>query len=592
MNQEWFEMLDIRRKNYSKSVWIPLRAAQCNESEIPFGYNGYKETFFGSGSVAVPAASIAAAKTLGWMDIGIRQNHSGWVDGNIYTTAETFVDCGEGFDGVCLVLEQVSQDESANIWHLNQDLVITLGLIRENDSWICPKDGYAEVARLKMMAEKPVLMEIKAEYLKDYLCARNMALYMTQYHSRNTICNDAAHITWLDGKSTALDDAENWNWNWEGGLGEIHEGGMPFGGKTHVTHIMRTDIDTSEDVPDMADRPTDKNTQSESWTRGSDGRKLYRISGELWRNEMIMPGKHSPRVRGDSIPSTAFFFVDAEGNKSCGQDLIESRRWLWFKPEVMTALCDQRGGHLSFCTAQTGQVACSSGCGVHFGVNELGLINAYAKDIGLLPEWQQLLWAGYNVSPDGGVSAELLAAQAKGKPAATQAPEEYLPKVIEAVNTVSKLRLGITIFRDHSLIPELLERTHRFRSVDEKSFFELAKDLARLTADSINAKDLQSIAPPPEEERWGSLRSLEELLVVVSEIPRDEIKKVTASLVGVYELRHADAHLPRTQLEDSFKLLNLDRSLPFVHQGHDMLHRVVSSIHCINAIIARSRLPK
>ncbi len=67
---------------------------------------------------------------------------------------------------------------------------------------------------------------------------------------------------------------------------------------------------------------------------------------------------------------------------------------------------------------------------------------------------------------------------------------------------------------------------------------------------------------------------------------RDFIRKMTASLVGVYELRHADAHLP-SRIEDAFKLINVDRTLPFVHQGHQMLHQVVSSLYGILETLKR-----
>jgi len=33
------------------------------------------------------------------------------------------------------------------------------------------------------------------------------------------------------------------------------------------------------------------------------------------------------------------------------------------------------------------------------------------KDIAYLPEWQQRIWSAFNVSPEGGVSDELLASQ-------------------------------------------------------------------------------------------------------------------------------------------------------------------------------------
>jgi hypothetical protein len=573
VNQEWFEMEDIRRKSFGKSVWIPLRAVLSKEKKGRYGYEGYKEDFFGSGSIAVPNDKVEEAKKLGWMDIGISHNHSGWVDDGKYIPAEVYRDYGGEFEGVHLVLDQISQDDGPNVWHLNQDLVVTLGLKREGNSWVCPNDGYVEVARLELSENnKPVLLEIRSQYLKDYLCARDMALYMTHYFNRDTILSDASHIVWEDGNNRYEDELDRW----EGRIAEIHEGGSPFGGKMAVFHVARTDVDETDDVPDISAIPTDENTHGESWEREFEGRKLYRVSGELWRNEVILPGAISPKVRGDETQPTTFFVVDAEGNKSCGRDLINSGKWVWFKPEVIMALCHRRGGHLSFYTAQTGSVSCSHGYGVHFGVNELGLINVYAKDIGLLPEWQQQIWAGYNITPEGGVSSELFASQVKAEPADTKAPEEFLGKGIELVNKLAMEKLNIQIFREHDAIPQLIDKTHRFRAVDEQSFFALAKDLARLIADSLDAQAMQTIVTPSKKEKWGSLKSLENLLA--SKYDRALVRKITSSLVGVYELRHADAHLPSRKIEEAFKLIEIDRAAPFVYQGFQMLHHVVSSL--------------
>ncbi|MEA1972535.1 MAG: hypothetical protein U9N34_04470 [Candidatus Cloacimonadota bacterium] len=170
-----------------------------------------------------------------------------------------------------------------------------------------------------------------------------------------------------------------------------------------------------------------------------------------------------------------------------------------------------------------------------------------------------------------------MASQVRARPADTQAPEEFLSRTIENVNKLSLAKLGIKIFREHEAIPDLITRTHRFRAIDEASFYSLAKDLARLIADNLDADAMQSIVPPPKKTKWGFLKSLENLLA--SKYDRELIRKMTAALVGVYELRHADAHLPSSKIEDAFKLINIDRSQPFVHQGCQMLHQVVSSIY-------------
>lgn len=508
MNQDWFELTDIRKKDFSNSVWVPLRASYTKEKRGEHGYIGYKEDYFGSGSIAVPTSQIEAAKELEWMDIGLCQNHSGYVEEGVYSPAESYNDYRGEVSGIHLVLDQITLDDEPNEWYLNQDIVLALGLRREGNTWVCPKDGYTEVARLTISKDgTPSLLEIKSQYLKDYLCARDMALYMTHYYSRDCVTDDASFLSWEDGGSTYSDELDRW----EGLISPIHEGGHPYGEKIAVFHMERTDVDETDDMPDISGIPTDENVKGDSWEKTFDGPKLFRISGELWRKEILLPGKASPRIRGDKVPSTVYFLIDADGTKISGNDLIESGKWLWFKPEVIMALSHRRGGKLSFYTQQTGSVSCSYGHKVHFGVNDLGLVNVYAKDIGLLPDWQQQIWAGNNISPEGGVSSELLASQVRANPANTQPPEAFLAKGIEVVNQLAIQNLSIELFREHEAIPDLLKRTHRFRAIDEAGLYALAKDLARLIADSLDAEAMQSIVPPPKKTKWGSLKSLENL---------------------------------------------------------------------------------
>jgi hypothetical protein len=130
---------------------------------------------------------------------------------------------------------------------------------------------------------------------------------------------------------------------------------------------------------------------------------------------------------------------------------------------------------------------------------------------------------------------------------------------------------------DHDIIPELIKKINRFRSINQDSFYSLAKDLARLTADSLDASAMQTIVKPPDKEKWGSLKSLENLLSIKNE--NKFIRKIIAPLIGVYELRHANAHLPGKNIEDAFKLIIIDKSQPFVHQVFMLLNQVIYSLY-------------
>jgi len=579
MHQTWFEMRDVRRRRLATSVWIPLRAAHIVQKEGRYGYAGFKEEFFGLGSLAVAVEKKQFARELGWMDVGIAYDHGPLVEGERYLPSDIYEDSAGQFTGVHLVLAQRANRLEVKEWHLHQDLVIALGLKREADVWVSPDEGYIEAARLRRGDDAtPCLLEVRADHLRDYLCARRIALCVCSYRSRHVIVDNANHINWSENPFCEGDDGDRW----EGQVLEIHEGGHPFGATIAVHHASRTDVDVGEDVPHPG-FPTDDDVVSESWTMRPQGRKLYRIQGELWRTEWIDPAPHSPRVRGDEAPATVFFTTDAEGTREGRETLQSESRWLWFRPDVIMALAHRRGGALTWYTAQTGAVTSSPDYGVHFGVNRLGLVNVYAKDIALLPEWQQTIWSGFNVSPEGGVSEELLASQMWAMPAETQAPEEFLPTELDLLNRLGREKLGFPLFREHEQIQELLVRSHRFRAVDKAGLFSLAKDLARLTADSLDAAAMQTVVIPPKGIRWGSLRSLEAL--IATKIGPDKARLLVGPLVGIYELRNADAHLPSTQAEHALSLVGVDESLPPVFQAYQLLDACVSSLYRIAGVL-------
>lgn len=571
MAQQWFEMSDIRHKKLNKSVWIPLRALQ-KQTVGKNGYMGYKEDFFMCSSLAIPSES---KNVVGKIDLhSINNSNAGYFQDGKYTPSDVYEEYTGEFAGIYLVLEQHINSAELPEWHLHQDFVASLKLKRENDNWVSPNESYIEVARLRKDTNgKPCFLEVRAEHLKDYLCARNLDLYIASYYCRDAVFEDASFISWNKGSSSDNTDNEHW----EGRVLEIHEGGFPFGEKMAVFHVARTDVEETDDIPDISGPPTDKNIKSNSWERGFEGKKIFNVIGELWRHEWIDAAKISPRIKEDKTESTVFIIVDEKGTKENRDTLKEEGRWLWFKPDVIMALAHRRGGRIGWYTRDTGSVRCSPDCDVHFGINHLGLVNVYAKDVAQLPEWQQQIWAGHNISPEGGVSAELLASQVDAKPADTQAPEEFLKQCIETINILSREKLGISLFREHELLPELFEKTHRFRAIDDAGLFALAKDVARLTADSLDATEIQRIAPPPSKTKWGSLKSLENLLA--SKIDAEKARLIIGALVGAYELRHADAHLPGKEIQESFSLLNIKRSYPTIIQGYQLLHSCVSSLY-------------
>ena len=202
-----------------------------------------------------------------------------------------------------------------------------------------------------------------------------------------------------------------------------------------------------------------------------------------------------------------------------------------------------------------------------------------------MPEWQQQIWAGFNIAPEGGISKELHASQVKAEPAPTLAPEAFIERVITEINEEAKKQLDIRFFRGHHSISEIIKSINRFRAINENGLFSLAKDIARIIVDDIDIESVQKIAVPPKNTKWGSLKTIENLLAL--KISSENARKILSPIVGVYELRHGDAHLPSSDIENSFRLIQIDRSLPYVTQGYQMIYACVDNLYIILRILEK-----
>ena len=579
--QAWFELSQFRKRVMDSQAWIPLHAVESAEESGQYGHVGYRKDFFGCGTVALPVEHREAMHKVGWSDLGIGRTYRGYSEDGIYVPADEFRPWNlEGVIGHFFVMLQNRSDQNDRDWIVSPDLLLTLGLYQEGDVWVCPAEGYVEVIKIHRNAKgEKNKLEIRAEFLKDYLAARGWGMWMTWYRERSETQADVSHFTWPELKASELGD----HIRWEGRVIELHEGGHFFGSEAAVFHVTRTDVDLDEDIPQIEVPTTEAGTASRTMTRKFDGKKVFHVIGELWREEWISPAPRSLRVLDDEPENKPTFVLDASGTRKDKAGLSDEGRWLWFKPEVVKALLGYRAGTLSWHTRRTGGVGADLAGEVYFGINDLGLVNVYAKDIGMLPYWQQQIWAGFNVGPDGKVSAELLKAQAVGKPADTQAPEAYLARELDRLDRVILSEFGVKAFRTHHDTARIIDKCHRFRATSPDGLLELAKDLARLTADAIDASAIHPKLNLQKGEKPGGLKCLEKLVELKG--GKEAARKITAPLFGTYDLRLADAHLPKSDLEQALKNAGVESNKPTVIQGEQMLHHVVASLATIADVL-------
>jgi hypothetical protein len=140
----------------------------------------------------------------------------------------------------------------------------------------------------------------------------------------------------------------------------------------------------------------------------------------------------------------------------------------------------------------------------------------------------------------------------------------------------------VAAFRPHRDIPDVLRRAHRFQAADRPGLLSLAKDLARVTADSLDAAAIRS-GLKGADPKLGSLKSLESLLA--TQVGVERAREVMRPLFGVYELRLADAHLPKHELDEALEKVGVDEAAPHVMQGYQLLSACVGAIFEIIEIV-------
>ncbi|MNM34857.1 hypothetical protein D3C81_455170 [compost metagenome] len=580
---EWFQMADVRRRRLSAAIWIPLRQSEViNKGGAGREPGSFEETLC-VGSLAIYADQREIGETLGWSSIGLIHTPGPYAfsDGRYKPADQYLFEEEEPPVGVELVLLNHLNTDHDTEWLVNQDLILALRLMREGDSWVSPNEGYIEVIRQRRHEDGRIIaIEIRAEHLRDYLCARGLALRLAQYRERKQYVEDASHIPWHGAPVEEQKDNE---------LFKLHtfsiraDGGLL--GRTSVMRVWRTDVDPEEDVPAF-EAESNSNTDYEHFQFEQKGLTYEQVDGRLWRDEWVEPAAKSERVRGDAQDEQLYYSTGAAGERLPANALDDEDvgLYLWFKAEVIEALLAFRGASLEWYTSDTGSIKCSPDYKVHFGVNEQSHINAYAYDIAKLPLWQQKIWHGFNISPDGRPSRELLAAQYESNPADTMAPEELFEEVIKKLNELFVENFDSPLFKPHDHAGDILRNCHRFRALDKNGVLALAKDIARLTVDSIDITLLKQIVESDPKEKLGSLKLLERLLLKYCD--KDAARKMMTPLHIAYGLRLGDAHLPsKNDLENALRDLNAPDNAHPVKTGAVLLGRVGISLYEIGDTI-------
>ncbi|OLQ93072.1 hypothetical protein BIY22_00850 [Vibrio panuliri] len=579
MNQDWILQKKETRRTFSKSTWVPLRASVENENGNVKNI-GYSNEFFGCGSVAFSPENREIAEKLSWMDIGLSRTIAPYAyEDGFYSTIYEYQYNDKEPIGVHLVLELPLPVVGGRQWILNPDLVAALRLIKEGDNWVRPEENFVVVAR-EILDEKGEqrLIEIKREYLLDYLAARNLALRLSYYRQRveNVASLETSDYVGIEGYKEERDGGR-----YELLVRDIND---VFGGSWAMFRTWRTDVDEEDDAPVMGPE-TNENTDYESSHGQKGGYKGVRVEGEFWRDEWIDHQGASTRIRGDEDNNLPQFIVETDGTRLPSTELNSEDigRWLWFRTSIINELLDLRGFSLEWYTAETGGIKSTSGYSIHFGINSSDLITIYAYDIARLPAWEQHIWAAHNVVPDGKVSSELLESQVKAQPASTHAVEELFFEVMAMLENGFHDTFGVQLYTHDINRSEVLKHISRFASKDQASLLRLAKELVRVFSDRLDVRELRKLSTHSNKDKLGSNKLLEDVLA--QKVGPEKARKIFGPIAGAYDMRVGDAHPTSSKIGDALKLVGIDDSNSFLRQGEQLISNFGQSIWWIGKLL-------
>ncbi len=579
MDQDWILQKKETRRAFSKSTWVPLRAAVDNEHGNVKNV-GYSNEFFGCGSVAFSPENREIADKLSWGDIGLSRTIGPYAyEDGFYSAIDEYQYNDKEPIGVHLVLELPLPVVGGRQWILNPDLVAALRLIKEGAHWVRPEENFVVVAR-EILDEngEQRLIEIKREYLLDYLAARNLALRLSYYRQRveNVTALETSHYAGLESHQEERDGGR-----YELLIRDIND---VFGGSWAIFRAWRTDVDEDEDAPVMGPE-TNENTDYESSRGHKGGYEGVRVEGEFWRDEWIDHQGISTRVRGDADKNLPQFIVETDGTRLASSELNSEDigRWLWFRSSIVNELLDLRGFSLGWYTAETGCIKSTSGYSIHFGINSSDLITIYAYDIARLPAWEQHIWAAHNVVPDGKVSSELLDSQVKAQPASTHAVEELLFEVMAMLEKGFREAFDVPLFTHDINRLEAMKHISRFASKDQASLLRLAKELVRMFSDRLDVRELRKLSTHSNKDKLGSNKLLEDVLA--QKVGPEKARKVFGPIAGAYDMRVGDAHPTSSKIGDALKLAGIDNSNSFLRQGEQLISNFGQSIWWIGKLL-------
>lgn len=582
LSKEWFELRDIRARHFSQSEWIPVYACE-NICEGECGKTNSEKTYKHIVSALVFNNELEAFKEvidgflsrrgIVWDLCCVKEQQD---EDGLYCERAILCDYDNKALGRKFVIKSEKDADHYREPMVYQDFLLAYGLVNDGDSWFLldynkadGSIGREEIIRKRRNSEnKVVCIEVKKASLRDYLAARNAALYIQSYFSRIAVLPEKP---------------EYWGLSEE----KIH--------KEELLANVRYRLEGWR----MRDSAIGKILNSDM--------RAFRVEGELWREEWIERTEASSLMNNkkdidnfsvwiwkDDAPCQ----IELSNISECGKCAASC---LWFKAAVIADFLKKHNAEIEWFRRDSGRIRLPQEYkGICFAVNEKGFVNVKYWNFKCLPTWQKKIWVDYNEVPQG-ESEKVCFPHLPEYPDDDKncASRDYgaCPQEASEVRLSKAIKRCIGIFMAHKDDETLFKSLQRFRSLDEEGLQGLVLDMVKYCIERLHKDNLKQAVIKMDnvaldkKENLGSLKLLEKLIKLCGKTEA-EAKKIICPLFGLYDLRVKGGGAPLAAGEDSiegcYSRIGIDRSAPYVEQGAQLLERVAECFEQIANALAVS----
>ena len=243
------------------------------------------------------------------------------------------------------------------------------------------------------------------------------------------------------------------------------------------------------------------------------------------------------------------FIVDANGTRTTATAC--NSMVLYFRPTVLERYLSGEAYSVTFITRTWGSASGPRNTHVEVGINEKGLLTAFAPDLAKLTMSEQMYWAHHSVAPDGGPCYDWFMARMQNEPVASLGVTELLELMTAHVQSAWDQRFGADIYHVRTPDEEKAQKRDRRRlSVGPVTgqFVEisaLAKALYEAVVEPLNVRSLRDAlraAHVDFDKKEKSLSLLRRVLGDVVGLPEDEVRGLLGPLRLLTDLRVVSAH--------------------------------------------------